>query len=47
MVKALPFTHHPDRLALKASDVSVTDCDIKHVKNCYIFLVCYYSFSQG
>ena len=38
MMRALPLIHQHDRVARKASDVSVAD-DINHVKS-YIFLEC-------
>ena len=31
MMKALPFTHHPDQVTPKASDMSAADYDIKRL----------------
>ena len=41
MVKALPFTHQPDRVARKASDASAVDWrNPTHVKNILYFFTC-------
>ena len=48
MVKTSPFSHQPEGVARKASDVSAADWRYPtHVKNIVFFHVCCYSFSQG
>ena len=48
IVKALPFTHQTDRVAPKASYVSVADSLCQHVwKNTIFFYVRHYDFSQS
>ena len=48
IVKALPFTHQPHRVAAKASDVSLADWPYQHTwKNTIFFHVFCYCFSQG
>ena len=47
-MKALLFIHQPDRVALKASDVSAADWLYQHTwKNIVFFHLCCCSFSQG
>ena len=48
MMKALPFTHHPDRVTPKASDNCQQLIAILNAReNLSYFSVCYYGFSKG
>ena len=48
IVNAFLFIHQPDRVALKASDVSAANWLYQHTwKNTIFFHVCCYGFSQG